>query len=69
MAYSQADIDALDAEIAAIRTAEATTSGDQSTKFRPLKELLELRAVMQQSISVAAGQTRTRFAATNKGLL
>lgn len=68
MAYTQADLDALDAEIAAIRTAKATSSGDQSTTFRDLDELLTLRAVMQSSITTAAGQTRTRYAATSKGV-
>lgn len=68
MAYTQADIDALDAEIAAIRTAKATASGDQSTTFRDLDELLNLRAVMQASITMDAGETRTRYAATTKGV-
>ncbi len=68
MAYTQADIDALDAEIAAIRTATLTRSGDQETRFRPLRELLELRSVMTAALKTAAGQTRTRLAATSKGL-
>jgi hypothetical protein len=64
MAYSQADLDALDAEIAAIRTVKATSFADQSTTFRDLDELLKLRAVMAASIS---GAVRTRYAATRKG--
>lgn len=68
MAYTQADLDALDVEIAAIRTAKSTSSGDQSTTFRDLDDLLALRAVMQASITTAAGQTRTRYAATSKGV-
>lgn len=67
MAYSQADIDALDAEIATVRTAKSTTSGDQSTTFRDLDELLKLRALMQQEVQLAAGTPRTRYAATAKG--
>lgn len=68
MAYTQADLDAFDAEIATIRTAAATSSGDQSTTFRKLDEMLALRALMAASITTAAGQTRTRYAATSKGV-
>jgi hypothetical protein len=65
MAYTQADLDALDAEIAQVRLVKATTFDNQSTTFRDLKELLELRAVMARSV---AGTSRTRYAATSKGL-
>lgn len=68
MAYTQADLDALDAEIATIRTVKVTSTADQSTTFRDLDELLTLRAVMAQQIAVAASGTRTRFAATSKGV-
>jgi hypothetical protein len=68
MAYTQADLDALDVEIATIRTVKSTTTADQSTTFRDLDELLRLRAVMAQSMAVAAGASRTRFAATRKGV-
>lgn len=68
MAYTAADLAAFDAEIDAIRTAAATTSGDQSTTFRRLDEMLAFRAMMAASITTAAGQTRTRYAATSKGV-
>lgn len=64
MAYTQADLDALDAEIAAIRTVKATSFADQSTTFRDLDELLKLRAVMAGQVS---GAVRTRYGATSKG--
>ncbi len=63
MAYTQADLDALDAEIATIRMVKATTFDNQSTTFRDLDELLKLRTVMAQSI---AGAVRTRYAVVRK---
>lgn len=68
MAYTQADLDALDADIAKVRLIDSTTFADQSTKFRSLDDLLKLRAVMAQSIAAAAGTSRTRLAATSKGV-
>lgn len=68
MPYSQADLDALDAEIAATRAAKATQSGDQSTTFRDLDEILALRSVMAAAIATAAGTSRTRYVTTCKGL-
>ena len=69
MAYTQADLDALDAEIATIRTVKATTTADQSTTFRDLDELLKLRALMAQSVAaVTSGAPRTRYAAVSKGV-
>jgi hypothetical protein len=68
MAYTQADLDALDAEIAKVRLIDSTAFADQSTKFRSLEELLMLRSVMAQSIATGAGTSRTRLAATSKGV-
>lgn len=68
MAYTQADIDALDAEIAAIRAVKSTTYNDQSTTFRDLDEVLKLRALMVQQIAAATGTSKTRYAATSKGI-
>jgi hypothetical protein len=64
MAYTQADLDALDADIAKVRLVKSTTFGDQSTTFRDLDELLKLRAIMAASVS----GNRTRYAATKKGV-
>lgn len=64
MAYTQADLDALDAEIATIRIVEATTMADQSTKFRSLGEIYAERDRIARLI---AGGSRTRYAATRKG--
>lgn len=68
MAYTQADLDALDAEIAAVRTVKSTTFADQSTTFRDLNEMLTLRALMAQQIASGAGRPSTRYAATRKGV-
>lgn len=68
MAYTQADIDALDAEIAQVRVVKATTFSDQSTTFRDLDELLRLRAVMAAAVNANAGGSRTRYGATSKGI-
>jgi hypothetical protein len=68
VAYTQADIDALDAEIATVRLVKSTTFADQSTTFRDLDELLKLRALMQQAVVVAASGSTTRYAATRKGV-
>jgi len=64
VAFTQADIDALDEEIAKVRTISATSFGDQSTTFRPLDELLKLRAVMTESLS---STNRVRLGAFSKG--
>lgn len=66
MAFTQADLDELDAEIARVRIVKATAFADQSTTFRDLDELLKLRAVMAAEVSSLT--TRTRYAATSKGL-
>lgn len=68
MPYSQADVDALDAEIATIRSVKSTTFSDQSTTFRDLDELLKLRALMLGEVNAGSGGSRTRYAATSKGL-
>jgi hypothetical protein len=68
MAYTQADIDALDLEIAKVRTVKASAHGDQSATFRDLDEMLKLRALMAQAVAASSGGTRTRLAATSKGI-
>jgi hypothetical protein len=68
MAYTQADIDALDAEISKVRAVKSLAFGDQSTVFRDLDELLRMRAVMVAQIAATAGISRTRYASTRKGV-
>lgn len=68
MPYTQADLDALDAEIKQVQSVQSTTFADQSVTFRSLDELMRLRAIMAQSVAVAAGASRTRYASTSKGV-
>lgn len=68
MAYTQADLDAIDAEISSIRAVQAQTNGDRSTTFRPLEEMYTERARVAGILAAAAGTTRTRYVTTNKGV-
>jgi hypothetical protein len=65
VAYTQADLDALDVDIAKIRIVQSTSFADQSATFRKLDELLALRAVMAATVNTAG---RTRYAAVSKGV-
>lgn len=65
MAVTQADLDAIDAEIAQLRTVKATAFGDQSITFRDLGELYKER---ERVARLLAGGSRTRYAATRKGV-
>jgi hypothetical protein len=68
MAYTQADLDALDAEIATARKAKSLTFSDQSIVLRDLDELYRERKRIADAIAAAAGTSRTRYAATTKGV-
>ena len=68
MAWTQTDLDNLIAEIASVGAVHATTFADQSTTFRSLDELLKLKAEMEADIFAASGMSRTRYAATRKGV-
>jgi hypothetical protein len=69
MAWSQSDIDALKQAIADGKGARSITFGDQSVTFNSIADMLQLLAVMQADVNATAGaQTRTRFAATSKGV-
>lgn len=68
---TQADLDALDAAIAA-RIAggmvRSVTFSDRVATFDSIDDMLKLRAVMAQALNAAAGTSSTRFAATSKGV-
>ncbi len=72
MAWTQTDVDNLKAAIADGRGARTITFGDQSVQFHTVAEMLALLAAMQQDVSAtvaeASGGSRTRFAATSKGV-
>jgi hypothetical protein len=65
---TQADLDAIDAEIAAVRTVKSTAFGDQSTTFRDLDELYRERERIARAIGTTAGVPRTRLGVFSKGV-
>lgn len=68
MAWTQADVDLLKAAIVERRGARTLTFSDQSVSFDSIDDMLKLLAVMQQEIATTAGRSRTRYAATRKGV-
>ena len=64
MAWTQANLDQLDAAIAGSGAVQSMTFGDQTVQFRSLKDMLALRAVMARAIAASSG---TRYAAHDKG--
>lgn len=72
MPWTADDVNALQAAIAAGRGARTISFGDQSVSFHSVAEMLNLLAAMQQAVAAveasATGGSRTRFAATSKGL-
>jgi hypothetical protein len=67
MAFTQANLDALDAQYA--KGVRAFTFGDESITLHGVDEYRRLRALMLQSINAAAGRTTTtRLASTSKGV-
>lgn len=66
--WTQADIDALKAEIAKNGSVQAISFSDQSTTFYPLQERLALLEQMEQAVAAAAGEPKhIRYVATSKG--
>ena len=69
MAWTQADVDALQTAIAEGRGARQIAFGDQSVTFNSISEMLQLLAVMQQQVNSAASASRAfRVASVNKGV-
>lgn len=69
MAWTQADIDKLDAAIAGSGSMQSMTFGDETYQFRSLEEMLRLRKIMTDSVNAASGASGTsRLASTSKGL-
>jgi len=67
MAWSQAQIDAIEAAIA---SGELTVRfGDRTVTYRSMEELLQARAVITEAIAAASGTATDRFsfAQTSKG--
>lgn len=72
MAWTQADLDALDAAIQATITSgafrvQSVQFADRSQTFYSLKEMRDLRAFIAGLVQTASGRSGTRLAATRKG--
>ena len=61
--WTQADIDALKQALLDRKGARSITFSDQTVVFESLEDMLKLLSVMQASLS-----SRTRYAATSKGV-
>lgn len=73
MAYTQTDLDALDAAIKNGATSVSYSNGTsvRTVSYRSLAEMLQLRSVMQQDISgttTTSFEARGRHTKTDKGL-
>jgi hypothetical protein len=58
VAYTQADLDAL--ELAIKSGKRAVQFGDRSATFHSLDELLKLRSIMQSEVAVTSGNATPR---------
>ena len=67
MAWTQADLDALDAAIAAGRGAKQITFNDQTLVFHTVDEMRKLRAWISRDLADAAGTPTYRLAVTYNG--
>lgn len=68
MAWSQTDVDNLQQAIADGRGARSMTFSDQSVTFNSIDDMLKLLSVMQAQVNAGSGGSRTRYAATSKGI-
>lgn len=68
MPFTQSDLDALKAAIAAGKGAKEITFSDQTVVFHSVEDMLKLLAAMQNDIAAASTTSSTRYAATSKGV-
>lgn len=69
MAWTQADLDTLDAAIAGGAAVKQLTFADQTFVFRDIDEMLKVRALIAAALSTASGTAPSyRVAATRKGV-
>lgn len=68
MAWTQSDIDTLKAAIISRQGARSITFSDQSVTFDSIDDMLKLLAVMAAEVAGASTSSRTRYAATSKGV-
>lgn len=65
MAWTQADLDKLDAALASGAAVQSIAFADNTVTFRSIDEMLKLRAVMVAAL--ASQRNSRRLAATSKG--
>lgn len=65
MAWTQADLDTLEAAIAAGSVLQRIRVGEQEYEFRSLQEMRDLAAEMRRGLGTTPS---TRYAATSKGV-
>jgi hypothetical protein len=72
MAFTAEDVEALERAIADGRGAKTITFENQSVTFHSIEEMLALRdkmlGIVAEEQAAATGSSRTRFAATSKGV-
>jgi hypothetical protein len=68
MAWTQADIDALKQAIVDRKGARTITFSEQSVTFETIEQMRMLLADMAADVAVSGNRSRTRFAATRKGV-
>lgn len=68
MPWTESDINTLKQAIVDRKGARTITFGDQTVAFESIDDMRKLLADMQADVASAAGKSRTRFAATSKGV-
>jgi hypothetical protein len=68
MPWTEADIEKLKAAIVARNGARVITFSDQTITFDSIADMLKLLATMGADVAATTGGSRTRFAATSKGV-
>lgn len=65
MAWTQADVEALEQAIRERKGARSIAFSDQVVEFESTKDMLDLLALMKREV---AGVSRTRYGQTSKGM-
>ena len=68
MAWTQADIDTLRQALVDRKGARTVQFSDQSVTFDSVDDMMKLLSAMEAAVSASAGTTRSRLAATSKGV-
>jgi len=66
MAWTQADIDALDAAIKSGHT--EVSFRDRTVKYRSINEMMKIRRIMANSVTSKSLNDKASYAKTSKGL-